>query len=82
MINNRDFEFFSRKLMKLVLNLLFFLITLLLFDIKLFSLTDNQIKRICQKEFRELTCIKNYFEKRSNLQKGNKIEIPVKPYKK
>ena len=49
---------------------------------KLLSLTDNQIKKICQKELRELTCIKNYLEKRSNLQKGNKIEIPVKPYKK
>ena len=68
--------------MKLALNLSLFLITLLSFDIKVFSLTDHQIKKICQKEFRELTCIKNYLKKRSNLQKGNKIEIPVKPYKK
>ena len=81
-LKDREFEFFGRAQMKLALNLLSFLIALLLFDIKLFSLTDNQIKKICQKEIRELTCIKNYFEKRSNLQKGNQIEIPVKPYKK
>ena len=68
--------------MKLALNLLLFFITSLFYDMKLLSLTDNQIKKICQKELRELTCIKNYLEKRSNLQKGNKIEIPVKPYKK
>ena len=67
--------------MKLALNLLLFFITSLFYDMKLLSLTDNQIKKICQKELRELTCIKNYLEKRSNLQKGNKIEIPVKPYK-
>ena len=81
-MNNGKFEFLNRKLMKLALNLLLFLITLLFYDMKLLSLTDNQIKKICQKELRELTCIKNYLEKRSNLQKGNKIEIPVKPYKK
>ena len=68
--------------MKLALNLSLFLIAFLLFDMKLLSLTDNQIKKICQKELRQLTCKKNYLEKRSNLQKGKKIEIPVKPYKK
>ena len=48
---------------------------------KSFSLTNYQIKRICKKEKWELTCIKNLQEKRSNLQKGNLIEIPVVPYK-
>ena len=48
---------------------------------KSFSITDYQIKKICKKERRELTCIKNLREKRFNLQKGNYIEIPVIPYK-
>ena len=46
-----------------------------------FSITDFQIKKICKKEKRELTCKKNLQEKRSNLQKGNHIEIPVIPHK-
>ncbi len=48
---------------------------------KSLSITDFQIKKICKKEKRESTCIKNLQEKRSNLQKGNHIEIPVIPYK-
>jgi len=40
-----------------------------------------QIKKICKNEKRKLTCLKNLKEKRSNLQKGNYIEIPVIPYK-
>ena len=49
---------------------------------KSFSLTDYKIKKICEKEIRELICIKNLKEKRSNLNKGLLIEIPVIPYKK
>ena len=45
-----------------------------------FSITDFQIKKICKKEKKEFTCIRNLQEKRSNLQKGNYIEIPVIPY--
>ena len=48
---------------------------------KSFSITDFQIKKICKKEKRQLTCKKNLQEKRYNLQKGNHIEIPVIPYK-
>ena len=65
--------------MKSVFKLL--LVTLLIFSDKLFSLTDYQIKKICEKEKRKLTCIKNMQEKRFELQKGNFIEIPVIPYK-
>jgi len=67
--------------MKLLLNLFLFSFALFLFSDKSFSITDYQIKKICKKEKRELTCIKNLREKRSNLQKGNHIEIPVIPYK-
>ena len=56
--------------------------TLLTFSNKAFSLSDYQIKIICKKERMYLTCIKNLKEKKSNLEKGNLIEIPVIPYKK
>ena len=67
--------------MKLALNLSIFLFALLIFGDKSFSLTDYKIKIICKKERRKSTCIKNLKEKRSNMQKGNFIEIPVIPYK-
>ena len=66
--------------MKLALKLSFSLFTLLIVSGKSFSLTDYKIKNICKKEKRALTCIKKLKEKRSILQKGNKIEIPVIPY--
>ena len=67
--------------MKLALNLFLFLFALFILGDKSFSLTDYQIKKICKKEKRELTCIRNLQEKRIDLQKGNKIEIPIKPFK-
>ena len=67
--------------MKLSLNLAFTLFAFFIFCDEAFSLTDYQIKKICKKEKRELICIKNLQEKRSNLQKGNLIEIPVTPYR-
>ena len=67
--------------MKSVLNLSLFLFALLILGDKSFSFTDYQIKKICKNEKRETTCIKNLREKRSNLLKGNLIEIPVIPYK-
>ena len=67
--------------MSLALNLFLFIFALFIFEGKLFSLTDYQIKKTCEKERRKSTCIKDLKEKRSNLQKGNFIEIPVIPYK-
>ena len=67
--------------MKLALNLCLTLFVLSIFAEKSFSLTDYQIKKICKNEKRKSTCIKVLEEKRSNLQKGNLIEIPVLPYK-
>ena len=66
--------------MKLVVNLCLFLLALLTFIEKSYSLTDYQIKEICKKQKNKSTCIKNFIEKRSNLEKGNQIEIPVIPY--
>ena len=67
--------------MKLVLNLFLFLFALFTLANKSYSLTNYQIKKTCEKERKVSTCIKNLKEKRSNLQKGNLIEIPVIPYK-
>tara|TARA_B100001989_G_scaffold248684_1_gene222656 strand:- start:877 stop:1083 length:207 start_codon:yes stop_codon:yes gene_type:complete len=68
--------------MKLALNLSLFLFSSFIFSDKLLALTYYQIKEICKKEVRASNCIKNLQEKKSNLQKGNLIEIPVIPYKK
>ena len=67
--------------MKLVLNISLILFILFTFGDESFSLTDYQIKRICKKEKKKFTCIKNLQEKKSNILKGNLIEIPVIPFK-
>ena len=67
--------------MKLALNLSLFLFAFTIVESKALSLSDYQIKRICKKEKIESICIKNLQQKKSNLQKGNLIEIPVIPYK-
>ena len=68
-------------LMKLTLNLFLLLSALMMFGDRSLSLTNYQIKKICDKEKKKSLCIKNLQEKRSNFQKGNQIEIPVIPYK-
>ena len=67
--------------MKLVLNLFLFLLAFVSFNDESFSLSNYQIKKYCTKQKRVLSCIKELQEKRSNLQKGKVIEIPVIPYK-
>ena len=67
--------------MKLLLNFSIFLLAFFSFSNESFSLSDFQIKRFCAREKRVSICIKNLQEKRSDLQKGKLIEIPVKPYK-
>ena len=67
--------------MKLFLKLSLFLFILIIFEDNTLSLTDYQIKKICKSKTRESICIKNLLEKRSKLQKGIFIEIPVRPYK-
>ena len=67
--------------MKLLLNFSIYLLAFFSFSNESFSLTNYQIKRFCAKEKRVSLCIKNLQEKRSDLQKGKLIEIPVKPYK-
>ena len=67
--------------MKLVLSSSMFFLAFFSFSNESFSLTDYQIKRFCKKEKRVFLCIKNLQEKKSDLEKGKLIEIPVIPYK-
>ncbi len=67
--------------MKIVLNFSMFLLAFFSFSNESFSLTDFQIKRFCKKEKRVSLCIKKLQKKRSDLQEGKIIEIPVTPYK-
>ena len=63
------------------LKLSLFLLVLFTFGDRSFALSDYQIKEICKKEKKQSNCIKYLREKRSNLQKGAVIEIPVMSYK-
>ena len=67
--------------MKLALNLSLFLLTLIIYSGASYSLTNYQIKKFCEKEKNQQFCIKNLKEKKSKLEKGYLIEIPVSPYK-
>ena len=67
--------------MKLALNLSLFLFTFFIFGGESISITEYQIKKICKKERRASICIKSLQDKKTNLQKGQFIEIPVRPYK-
>ena len=68
--------------MKLFFNTLFFFFILFLLENSADSLSDYQIKEICQKNSRRSNCIKNLKLKKLNLLQGKKIEIPVIPFKK
>ncbi len=66
--------------MKKVLNSLLFLS--FFFESSAYSLTNYQIKEICKKKSQKINCIKKLKVKKSNLLQGNRIEIPVIPFKK
>ena len=68
--------------MKLFFNTLLFFFILFLFEKSTYALSDYQINKICQKKPNRSTCIKNLKFKKLNLLQGNKIEIPVIPFKK
>ena len=68
-------------MMKLFFNTLLFFFIIFLFENSAYSLSDNRIKEICQNKPKRSNCIKNLKFKKLNLLKGNKIEIPVIPFK-
>ena len=67
--------------MKLALNFSLFLLAFFSISNESLSLTNFQIKKFCRKERRVSLCIKKLQKKRSDLQEGKLIEIPVTPYK-
>ena len=68
--------------MKILLNTFILLFTFVIYENKVLALTDYQIREVCQKERKKLACIKNLKYQRYNLIKGNRVEIPVIPFKK
>ena len=68
--------------MKLIFNTLLFFFIFILFENSAYSLSDYQIKEVCQKKSKRSTCIKKLKLKKLNLLQGKKIEIPVIPFKK
>ena len=67
--------------MKLIFNPLLFFSIVFLFENSAYSLSDYRIKELCQNKPKRSICIQNLKFKRLNLLKGNKIEIPVIPFK-
>ena len=68
--------------MKSFFNSLLFLLILCSLENSAFSLSDKQIKEICQKKQRRSNCINTLKIKKLNLLKGNRIEVLVIPFKK
>ena len=64
--------------MKIIFTYLIFLF----YCLNAFSITNNQICKICQKEVNKILCVKRLKINRYKLEKGKPIEIPVIPYKK
>ena len=79
----KDYTFKKSKIfMKLFLNTILFLLISSLFENSAYSLSDYRIKEICQKRIRRTNCIKEMKIKKLKLLQGNRIEIPILPYKK
>ena len=68
--------------MKSCFNTILYLLVLFSFENSAYSLSDKQIKEICQTKPRISACIKKIKFKKLNLIQGKRIEIPVKPFKK
>ena len=71
-----------KNLMKSYFNTLLYILLIFSFENSAYSLSDNQIKQICQNKPRKLDCIKNLKLKNLDLIEGNRIEIQVVPFKK
>ena len=64
--------------MKIIFTYLIFLF----YNFNAFSITNNEIYKICRKEVNKISCVKRLKINRYKLENGNPIEIPVIPYKK
>ena len=64
------------------MKMFFTYIIFLFYSLNAFSITNNEIYKICQKEDNKILCVKRLKINRYKLEKGKPIEIPVIPYKK
>ena len=64
------------------MKIIFTYLTFLFYGLNAFSITNNEIYKICKKEVNKISCVKRLKINRYILEKGNPIEIPVIPYKK
>ena len=64
------------------MKIIFTYLVFLFYGLNAFSITNNEINKICQKELNKFLCVKRIKINRYKLKKGNPIEIPVIPYKK
>ena len=64
------------------MRIIFTSLTFLIYSLNAFSITNNEIYKICQKEVNKNSCVKRLKINRYNLEKGKPIEIPVIPHKK
>ena len=67
--------------MKKFFYILFILLFSFLYQNSAHSLSDYQIKKKCRNSKNSSICIKNLKDKKNNLINGNRIEIPVVPFK-
>ena len=67
--------------MKSFFNILLYLLVFFASENSVLALSDNQIKERCRKKQRRTLCIENFKSKKLDLLKGNRIEIPVIPFK-
>tara|TARA_B100000900_G_C20204778_1_gene563348 strand:+ start:338 stop:532 length:195 start_codon:yes stop_codon:yes gene_type:complete len=64
------------------MKIIFTYLVFLFYGLNAFSITNNEINKICQKELNKFLCVKRLKINRYKLKRGNPIEIPVIPYKK
>ena len=72
----------EKILMKSFFNTLFYLLIIFSFvNNRAYSLSENQREQICQNKPKRSICKKYLKFRKFNLLKGNRIEIPVIPFK-
>ena len=74
-------KFFIQKLMKFISTTILFLLPLISLEIKTAAITNYEIKKICDKSKLKSDCIYKLKIKKDKLLKGNRIEIPVLPFR-
>ena len=67
--------------MKLFFKVFSLFLLSLLFSLETYSISNNQIFKICKRKRKEKACIKRLKLKRELIYEGKPIEIPVYPYK-